>query len=265
MLLPNTTGILLRRLELGEHDLVLTFFTLAHGKITMVAKYARKSQRRFTGTLELFSEIGMVGYLPKTGGLPILREAWLINAFAGIRGDLENTAYAAYWCELILSWLEEGRAQQAIYQLLTSCLHALEEKKSPAIASIVFQLYFLKFSGLSPDLSGCIGCRKALDEMEGEAHGFDLAKGGLLCKKCILGRRPVATLSTGTIKQLLWLQSNRPGAGQRLRLTSSAVRESLYFLEAFVPYHLGREPKSLKFLHHIRKLSLRGGNAGVSS
>jgi hypothetical protein len=31
------------------------------------------------------------------------------------------------------------------------------------------------------------------------------------------------------------------------------LKEGLEFMEAFVPYHLGKEPRSLKFLRQIRQ------------
>jgi DNA repair protein RecO (recombination protein O) len=265
MLSRSSSAILLRRLEYGEDDLIVTFLTRAAGKISMMAKYARKSRKRFPGILELFSEIGVVGSWPKKGGLPILREAWLIEPFAGIRGDLERTAYASYWSELVLSWLEEGKAQEDIYLLLRRSLDVLNKGGSPGVAGIVFLLGFLQYSGLSPDLSRCSRCRTPLDRLPGQKQGFDLAKGGLLCQDCRLDQARTHPLSPGTIKQLIWIQSSRFERIGRLRFSDAAARESLRFLEAFVPYHLGREQKSLKFLNHIRKMKTEAGNGGNRS
>jgi DNA repair protein RecO (recombination protein O) len=39
----------------------------------------------------------------------------------------------------------------------------------------------------------------------------------------------------------------------RVKFAPDALREGLEFLETFVPYHLGKEPRSLKFLQQIRK------------
>ena len=256
-----SSGILLRRTEYGDYDLIPTFITLSHGKLTLMAKYARKSRKRFSGTLELFSEIGFIGAYPRKGGMPILQEAWIKQPFAGIRGDLLKTAYAAYWCELVLSWLEEGKAQPKIYHLLRYALASLEPPAgaaengiSPGVASIVFQLYFLLASGLSPDFEKCSRCGLELDRMPGETCGFDLEKGGLVCQRCISERSLPYPLSKGTVKQLRWVQAGPLQKVGRIKFSTRAINESLTFLEAFVPYHLGREPKSRKFLTHVRKL-----------
>jgi DNA repair protein RecO (recombination protein O) len=39
-----------------------------------------------------------------------------------------------------------------------------------------------------------------------------------------------------------------------VRLGSKALAEAARFLEAFVPYHIGRSPKSLSFLQQIRQI-----------
>jgi DNA repair protein RecO (recombination protein O) len=54
------------------------------------------------------------------------------------------------------------------------------------------------------------------------------------------------------VKQLLWIQENELEKLKRLKFNRSAIDEGLKILEAFVPYHLGKEPKSLRFLKSIR-------------
>jgi DNA repair protein RecO (recombination protein O) len=60
-------------------------------------------------------------------------------------------------------------------------------------------------------------------------------------------------LSRGTVKQLGWLQLRELEKALRLQFSEQALTEGLALCEAFVPYHLGKEPKSLKFLRQVRK------------
>ena len=101
-----TPAILLRRIDYGDFDVIITFFTLNKGKLSLIAKAAKKSTRRFAGILELFSVLDLVVGTGRGKGLPILQEAALIKPFEGIRADFKKTAYASYWAELIYSWLE---------------------------------------------------------------------------------------------------------------------------------------------------------------
>ena len=56
----STPAILLRRVDYGDFDVIITFFTLKMGKLTLIAKSAKKSTRRFAGILELFSLLDVV-------------------------------------------------------------------------------------------------------------------------------------------------------------------------------------------------------------
>ncbi|HPA15993.1 MAG TPA: DNA repair protein RecO C-terminal domain-containing protein, partial [Desulfobacterales bacterium] len=61
------------------------------------------------------------------------------------------------------------------------------------------------------------------------------------------------SLSKGTLKQLLWIGDGDLKKAGRMRFTPRGAKEGLDFLEAFVPYHLEKEPRSLKFLREIRR------------
>ncbi|MBU4287277.1 MAG: recombination protein O N-terminal domain-containing protein, partial [Proteobacteria bacterium] len=51
----STPAIVLRRIDFGDYDLIINFFTLNKGKISVIAKSAKKSVKRFSGVLEPFS------------------------------------------------------------------------------------------------------------------------------------------------------------------------------------------------------------------
>ncbi|MBC7973578.1 MAG: DNA repair protein RecO, partial [Myxococcales bacterium] len=46
-------GVVLRTAPLRESDLLVTLYTNVHGRVSAVARGARKSQRRFAGALSL--------------------------------------------------------------------------------------------------------------------------------------------------------------------------------------------------------------------
>ena len=252
----STPAILLRRLDYGDHDLIITFITLDRGKITVIAKHAKKSKKRFSGILELFSGLHMVCTTGRGRGLPVLQEAVLEAPFPEIRTDIIKTAYASYWAELIARWLEEGQKQTALYYLLQHVLHALDASQRKGslpmeVLSVLFQMKFMKLSGHSPNLRECSVCRIGTDHMKRNPVVFDLSKGGVVCERCGSEAPGGIRLAKGTIKQLLWLENQDLEKALRVRFASAALREGLQFLEVFVPFHLGIEPRSLRFLRKI--------------
>ena len=249
----TTPAIILRRVEYGDFDLILSFLTLEKGKLTAIAKAARKSTKRFGGILELYSTLDIVCRTYRRNGLPVLQEAVLKNAFPCIRANIIQTAYASYWVELIDTSSEEGQKQPELFRLLQFALCQLDQKRmSPEALSVLFQIRLLLLCGYRPDLRNCRDCRRTVDELDAREFQFDLSRGGLVCRRCMGAESGRLTMSKGTLKQLHWIESGGLLKAGRVRLSKVAIDESLRVLEAFVPYQLGKEPRSLKFLQQVR-------------
>ncbi len=249
----TTPAILIRRLDYGDFDLILTFLTLKKGKITVIAKSAKRSTKRFSGLLELFYFLDIVVNSGKGKGLPILSEASLRMPMEHIGSDIKKTANASYWAELVNDWVEAGQRQNELYGLLTFALKELNAGNIPEdVLSILFQMRFLSLSGLCPNLNQCCTCYSDVEDTARCTLRVDLAKGGLVCENCATYASQGKCLSKGTIKQLKWLNEGDMRKAARIRFSKQAVQEGLSFLEEFVSYHLGKEPKSLRFLCQIR-------------
>lgn len=249
----STSAIMLRRIEFGDYDLILTFFSYDKGKISLIAKSAKKSKKRFAGILELFSVLQVVYSHGRRKGLPVLQEATLLKPFSSIRLDIRKTAYASYWAELIKEWMEEGQKNTELYLLLLHVLEELDHGNIPVDElSILFQMRFMLLSGHSPNFMKCSTCMLEIDRIKETSVFFDLSMGGIVCDNCASMLSRKLSLSKGTVKQLRWTETGDLSRAKRVRFTSRAVKEGLELLEAFVPYHLGKEPKSLKFLKQIR-------------
>ncbi len=250
----STPAILIRRTDYGDYDLILTFFSLARGKISLIAKSAKKSTKRFGGILELFSELVVVGSSGRGKGLPVLQEAALKQPFSRIRADITRTAYASYWAELIHDWMQEYERQTELYDLLKRSLGDLDSgRTSEAGLSVLFQMRLLNISGHRPNLSHYCRCQNPLESTVSGRLIFNIARGGITCRNCASRASEGIRLSMGTLKQLLWAGSGDLAKAFRIRFSPNTISEALDFLEAFVPYHLGKQPRSLKFLRHIRK------------
>jgi DNA repair protein RecO (recombination protein O) len=252
MAVQATRALLLRRVDYGDFDLILTFFTEAYGKIAVIAKHAKKSKKRFAGVLELFTVLNITCRSGRSD-LPVLQEALLEEPFVGIRGSMLKTAYASYWAELVTAWAEESQRMVRLYRLLVQVYSGLDRQAlDPALLNLMFQMQFLEIAGLCPNLNYCCVCKENLDRQPHHVSGIDLPRGGLRCHGCEAHEEGNVCLSRGTIKQLQWLAQGDLKHVERLRFSARALHEAQQFLETFVPFHLGREPRSLKVLRRIR-------------
>jgi DNA repair protein RecO (recombination protein O) len=252
----STSAFLIRKVDYGEADRIVTLFTRSHGKVAAIAKFAKKSSRRFGGVLELFSEMDVVCRAGKRGGMLLLQEASLQQPFSAIRSDVVKTAYASYWADIVHQWMESEQANEGIFDLMAHAFAELDRGKTPAAeVSILFQLQFLAMHGLAPNLEACATCGRPLEAVASGGYPFFLEKGGVQCPLCsrdVQNERAGMHLSMGTVMQLRWVGNRRLPAAARIRFTNQAVTEGLRLLEAFVPFHLDRSPKSLKVLRQLR-------------
>lgn len=248
----SSPAIMLRTTEHGDYDKIVTFYTLSRGKISLIAKGAKRSIKRFAGVLELFSVLNLVWSYGRGRGLPILQEASVVHPFEQIRTNIIWTAYASYWCELVYLWMEQGQRQVAVYRLLEHTLDQLNcGSLSEQALHITFQVRFMAISGFRPSFDHCNICRTPIERFERSSVAFDIRRGGVLCEKCAPQESGPLCFSKGTVKLLRWVLNEPLEKLNRLRFSRQAIEESLRLLESFIPYHLGKETKSLKFLKQL--------------
>ncbi|WP_321491948.1 DNA repair protein RecO [uncultured Desulfobacter sp.] len=264
----NTEAILLRKIEYGDHDLIITFLTRDRGKISVMAKNAKKSVRRFSGAMDLFSVNHIQCSFPKKNrdAMINLCQTVLENGFSQIRYDVVNTAYASYWTEIVTQWLEEGKAQPEIFELLYTALEMVDKGLIPTeVISLLFQIRFMRLSGFSPGLDQCDDCSTGIEGIDSARVWFDFKAGRVVCPKCTghesYAREPAVPfggsargcwVSKGTLKQLSWINTVEMARADRIRFSGVAIREGETLLESFIPFHIGRSFNSLKFLHKMR-------------
>lgn len=250
----STPAILLRRIDYGDHDLIVTLFTRQQGKTSAIAKSAKKSVRRFPGVLEPFSLIDVVLTRGKGKGMYILQEASLEEPFFRIRENIVNTAYASYWAEMVYQWMADGEPQEDLYRLLAHVLGELNRGETAVeVLSILFQMRFLSIAGFRPNFDHCHVCKTCLDHIRCASVVPEPSKGGIACPRCGAAAGNRLEISKGTLKQLMWTDTGDLERAARVRFAPTAIREAMAFLERFVPYHIGRTPKSLGVLRTIRK------------
>jgi DNA repair protein RecO (recombination protein O) len=251
----STAAIVLRRREYGDFDLIVTALSRDHGKMTLIAKSAKKSSKRFPGILEPFNYLHITFRETQHGkGMPVLEEASLVRTPARIRSDFARAVHASYWVECIGLWMQEGQVRADLFELLRFVLGELDANRIPPdMLGVLFQMRFIGQEGFQPILARCACCQTGIEQLVQDDFCVDLGKGGVVCNRCPPSGPRGLRLSKGTLKQLLWIADGDLVQARRARFSSQTLAEARAFLEAFVPYHIGRMPKSLRILQHIRQ------------
>ncbi len=123
----KTEGIVLKRINFGETDKIITLFTKHYGKIKCLAKGIRNMTSRKGGNLELFNQV--IIFLAKGKNLDIVTEVQLVDAFAEFRKHLAKVALAFQATELVDRFTGENQANQLLYENLKDFLDGLANDK----------------------------------------------------------------------------------------------------------------------------------------
>ena len=241
-------AVVLRRLQYGEADRILTLLTREYGKLGAIAKGARRAKARAGSSLDLFSRSQMM--LAKGRNLDVVAQVQRQGDSRYITGDLARTAYASLVTEVVDKVLEERHPVDEIFDLVVETLERLNrpERSSRADAAW-FLMRMLDLLGYQPQLSACAGCGQALPPADG---WFSPLLGGVLCVSCGSREQAGSPVSVQGLKVLRVMAGGDAALYDRLRLPGPLLHEIEQALEDQLEYHLDRRLKSLDFLRSIR-------------
>ena len=147
-----TRGIVLREVSVGEADKILILLLKGHGKLGASAKGARKSSSRFLDAAQLFTYSDLV--ITQGRGFYTLAQADVIETFYGLSESYERLEAASRLARLCDKVIMEHEPCDDILRILLYSLRALCREKPPDLVSAAFNLKFLEYSGLAPDIEG---------------------------------------------------------------------------------------------------------------
>ncbi len=171
-------ALVIRTVDVGENDKLLTLYTEEMGKITASVRGSRSLKSRYFSAVQLCCYTALV--LVKRGDRYYVKEAELYDNFFSIREDLQRTALAAYICEAVGYVATEEEADLPLFRLALNTLYAISRAthELPKIKA-AFEWRASALLGFMPNLSACASCGKT----EGDFF-LDVMNGSLLCDTC---------------------------------------------------------------------------------
>ncbi len=86
----HTPAIVLKVMDFGESDKIVTFYTLGYGKLTGIAKGAKRSKKRFVNKLEYFTFLNITAVPGRRSSLSRIDQAELINPYPPLRENYQR-------------------------------------------------------------------------------------------------------------------------------------------------------------------------------
>jgi DNA repair protein RecO (recombination protein O) len=239
----RSMALVLRSVDVFETSKVVTVFTRELGKVSALAKGARRLKSPFASGLDLLSVCDIVLLHKASDALDLLTEAVLVERYDPFRRDLAALYAGYYVAELLHDLTDHHDPHPRLFDAARVTLRHLGEPLLRSRRVMRFELACLRELGHMPALEACVHCGDVVDT-SGDAVAFGLATGGVLCSGCRPGQPHVATLSGRTLGALRALSD----PGDSWRDPALALGSARATIGAVVSHLMGRRPKMLSYL-----------------
>ena len=226
-------GVVLRHMEYGEADRILSFYTLEYGKVQAIAKGIRKMRSRKAGHLEPFSRVELM--LAKGRNLDVISQAEAQSTYENLRADLKLIAYAAYVVELLDRFTYEEGENRPLYNLLVNTLSRLDAGSPPQTVVHYYEVQLMDSLGFKPQLQVCVACG---EKIKPEDQFFSAKLGGILCPKSLSADPGAWKVSLGALKYWRHLQRSSWNKVKNLEIPQEVEPELASLLERYLTYLL---------------------------
>lgn len=180
-------GIVIAENNMGDYDKMLTVLTPNFGKISCVAKGARRPQSALLAGTQLFCFGEYMMY--KGTNTYHINSCETIEIFYNIRTDLDKLKYAIHINKIIQDITEENENCYRILQLYLNTLYVLSEMEfNKDLLIATFKLRLLSLLGFAPNINRCVSCHN-----EDNLIYFSIKDNGFKCNTC--GKADKSTIS----------------------------------------------------------------------
>ncbi len=235
-------GVVLKAAPFNESDIILTLLTAEKGRIRCIVRRARRSKKS-----KLYAEpFSLSSFsLFRNRGMYICDDADLEQDFYGIRSDIKNMAIGQYFLETATLLPEDSEGAEPFMKLLLNCLALLSfdeyrKKVQPEVVKLVYEVEYLRLSGLCPDFSVCGDCG-------GEPCVWSFER-GLLCGECAKVCHGIRyPLSPASVSALRYISSREGLSKFAFEMNPEALLRLGDITEKYMVYALDARFRSLDF------------------
>ena len=199
----KTEAFVLRAVNYGERDVIVTLYSRERGLLSALAKNARSS-KRFAGGIQLFRKVDAM--LDRKAGreVDLFLEMNVLAHYPNIESSYDKITIGSYGSELLRELSKGDEDSERLFDLLGAFYRELDELGDDArtVETILhhFELRLLGRFGALPLLHTCHRCGKSHADMEKLL--FKRTGEGLLCVDCRRPGEAVGVVEVDTLSAL---------------------------------------------------------------
>ena len=215
----KTNGIIISENNFGDFDKMLTMLTPGLGKISCIAKGARRPKSALMAGSQLlcFGEYLMY----KGSNTYNINSCETIEIFYNLRTDYDKLKYAAHITKIIQDVTQENQNSYKILQLYLNTLYTLSETdKDMDLVLSIFKLRLLCILGFTPRVNECVNCKNT------EKHVcFSIRDNGFKCEACSRVDKSCISMQEGTKNAIKYIVMAPPKKLFSFNLKDESLRE----------------------------------------
>ncbi len=179
----STPAIVLRTVDFGESDRIVTVLSRDFGKFTGIAKGAKRSRRRFSGALEIFARIRLDFQRRRDSQMAFLERAVVRAPWPALVQSIPRYTAAVHVIEVADKISVEHEVGDDLFQAIDAALDCLGQADPGRFVLRLFELSVLAAGGWRPRFDVCVVCGRA-PAAPGHAASLDVDGGGVRCARC---------------------------------------------------------------------------------
>ena len=249
MAAEQTTAIVLRTIEFSETSLIVTLLTREFGRVSAIAKGARRPKGPFEGALDLLAVCRVVVLRKSSDSLDLLTEAKLHRRFRGGERSLERVYGGYYLAEMLRLLTDDHDPHPDVYDLTIRVMQQIDGKGEVASSLAFFDAQLLRMLGHAPGTDQCTDCGGEVTSQGRLA--FSLSAGGLVCNSCRSRQRQTVSVRQAVIDEIKRLQFS--DTDLPTNIPAGLYSELRTILNRYIQTVVGSVPRMQPFLPSVTR------------
>lgn len=244
--IEKTKAIIIKAIDYKENDKLIWAYCEDLGKITFIAKGAKKSKSK---NLSLTLPLCFGEYIFFKGrNLYNLQEGKIINSFQGLLNNLDKLTYSSYVCELIDICVQDAEVDKTLFRDFITCLYLLNtDAMDYELLIRAFELRLLSATGYGLEFDKCCICKKSI----GTSDYISLSHFGGVCVEC--NKEHGLYISRAGYNALRFLNNTPMDKIYRLNVNKEIKKQIEKVTTFIINSNYSRKTKSLEMLNYIKE------------
>ncbi|MDO5374676.1 MAG: DNA repair protein RecO [Staphylococcus rostri] len=249
-MLVKQKGIIIKTVDYGESDKIITVLNEHGAKIPLMVRRAKKAKSGLQASTQLFVE-GLFIY-NKWRGMGTLTSVDVINSHYDLRIDLFTNSYATLCLETIDGAFDADKVDPQMYALLTFALTQIDAGVSAQLVANIVMLKCITYYGFDINLTHC--AVKNTDE-PGEFVGYSFKYDGVISKTAAHLDPHLMPLSNKALYLMAILKQLPLSKINSLSIHEDIIEEMSQFILMIYKEYAGMYFKSQRMINQLRRFN----------